>query len=259
MLPHRPATEEETNLYYAKQAIAYVKKVLPLGSTNKKEDEQNPNYNSVLIQLALARGEVNKFLAQSKEMSFWEQLAGRVEILERYKAGNCGEQIYVALQFLGRRGINDVDICAFAEGSDHRVLIIGGNVICDPWANEAYHVREFKQRQAESKIEYSDHELRARKLLGHTNPPPPYLTGKLHSTITTHETADAAAIKGEFVRANITKTECGVGNVLNFSLARSSFIKTLKFFKQEEVEITGSGKSREYMYQSNEFIKALKK
>ncbi|MEO8402489.1 MAG: hypothetical protein ABI597_11980 [Gammaproteobacteria bacterium] len=259
MFNHRPATEEETNLYYAKQAIAYVKKVLPLGSSNKKEDEKKPNYTLALIKLALARTEIKNFLAQAEGMDYWDKLAGQVEILERYEAGNCNEQVKVALQFLGRRGVNDVDLCPFHEGSDHIVLIIGGNVICDPWANETYHVREFKQRQAEAKIDYSDHELRACKLLGKANPPPQYLVGKLHSTITTNETSDAAAIKGEFVRADSTKTECGAGNVLKFSLARFNFLNELKLFNEEEAKISCSGKSREVMYQSNEAIKSLKK
>ncbi len=142
----------DINIYLANQAISHVRKVLPHGSTNKKSDETKECYMENVERIGKMRGVELPSMSHLSQIERFKFLA---KLYESWGVGNCMEQSIVALVFLNEMGINSIDFCYIPE-SGHYFLIVDGNVICDPWDDNAYSVDHFKERQKTSKdIQYA--------------------------------------------------------------------------------------------------------
>lgn len=237
----------EANLYLSKQTIAYVRRVLPYGSANKKSDQEKITHFETVRRVAEARDEASSI--NTEKLSFSMCLSLQAKIFEKYGAGNCMEQTIVALSFLRKMGINDVDMCRIPE-SDHYFLILGGNVICDPWDNNAYSTNDFNEHQEASKnVEYADFVLKYFREKGKLAPVP-FLCGT-PQILFANNPQQPAIVDGKFTR-NIKEKITGPNKVTEFALLRYSFLANLN--KSNLTEEKTPGVSRELLQQSDAMI-----
>lgn len=249
MAVSRSIFSQEINLYYAKQALAYVRKMLPYGSVNKKTDEARPNFHDTIRRMADMRWEIE---SRWPGGDYLEGIPFQIGVYEKYGAGNCCEQALVAKNFLKKMAITDVNLCNVVE-SDHFFLVIGENVICDPWDNSAYPTSEFKERQQASKsVEYSWVTKRAFAERGESLPPP-FLEGKLQ-VLRYGSNKDPIVANGQFKESKSDETP-GTGKALAFGLARFSFLTKLA---EAKIQLPESGVSRESLQHSTELLRELK-
>ncbi|MBV8970865.1 MAG: hypothetical protein JO290_01090 [Sphingomonadaceae bacterium] len=131
----------ELYLAQANRAVAHVREKLPRGSSNQAHSTKLAG-----TELNKARGEAFELIGQGalhtgKMIASTAFTAG---------AGNCGEQVYVAFEYLKKLGVSPLDIFAYGPhtGRDHAWLVIGrpaaaatryiddgwdDAVLCDPW------------------------------------------------------------------------------------------------------------------------------
>jgi hypothetical protein len=232
----------EINMYFAKQAICYVHRTLPFGSINRKSDESRANYTEALERFAQANRAENEETKRNPMLSQAEVN----DIFKEFGVGNCGQQVFLAFRFLKDLGLQDLEIVHTQKTYHHTTirnrvtydrhgfLVIGGNVICDPWDKMAYPIMDFdKQREIIIIVRYAEVVYNEYKTEGYP-PPIEFLAGQLYS---------AAKISSQSCLSNSDKfqpiekeTTTGNGKALNFLLQRFSFLGKLEKCKIQEVK-----------------------
>lgn len=198
------ARDDET-IELAWKAIAYTHNKLPYGSVNKESDEHNPELVDNYSRLSKLRNQKKSLLQQAEFVTSFtpntkrnprlQRLNLKARLYEKFKVGNCEEQVTVALAYLKKLGVDDVDYCAMKDG-DHQFLLLNGNIICDPWADAVYHVREFEaQREAAKELRYSYLVYEERPDIQ------PYLFGVPYVKLHTSSILPPAIVDGQFVRS----------------------------------------------------------
>jgi hypothetical protein len=129
------------NLKAAKLAVAYVRKTLTIGASNKDEDVISSGASSIPC-VSWVRSTVP---SETVSDSWLARLAAATK---KAKCGNCTEQNALAIQFLKARNVGPLDLMFFLDGVDHNFVVIGRKpnswdnkistwggeaVICDPW------------------------------------------------------------------------------------------------------------------------------
>ena len=132
-------------LAQAQRAIDYVKAKMPVGASNR---DDNPRQAEARPLVEFARLDTAELIRQGAKHP------GKTIVNEAVArgAGNCGEQVQVAFEYLKGLGVSPLDIFAYDQfsGKDHAWLVIGrpanaarrwidrswgDAVICDPWDN----------------------------------------------------------------------------------------------------------------------------
>ncbi|HAU1574335.1 TPA: hypothetical protein JBI85_11355 [Legionella pneumophila] len=180
------------NLNEALSAIKYVKSKLIYGS-NTEQDSKKPNWEpGRIIHLRKEVHEQAVAYARSHNGKAGFDIISKLThaALLKYGFGNCGEQAQTAFCFLQSRRVAPLDYCQTSIG-EHCLIVIGrvsGSdpndistwgeeaVICDPWAEKAYPLSEFREMQN------PDNDIRYPEMC-YTNgkKPKPYLAGDLIS------------------------------------------------------------------------------
>lgn len=202
-----PNENDNATIELARQTIACTHEKLSYGSVNKQSDERNPDLVDNYSRLSKLRNQKKALLHQLKyAASFSPTLHPRTpltrihlkaQLFEKYKVGNCEEQVIVALSYLKKRGVDDVEYCAM-KGGDHEFLLLNGKIICDPWADKVYHVRDFaKEREAAKTFRYSYFVYEDRPDVR------PYMFGVPYVKMHTSDTLPLAIVDGQFVRSGV--------------------------------------------------------
>jgi len=136
----------EDYLLIAKIAIEYTKSIITFGSPNRNDSKVN---SSAILAL---RSEFNKYDKLNKNKSSFEKLNSKVEVISKYKFGNCYEHTILAYYYIIRNF--NVRACTIDLANiDHSVLLIGSigctdfhkwddsTVVCDPWDSKYYPAR----------------------------------------------------------------------------------------------------------------------
>lgn len=192
-------TEEEVK-QYAWQAVRYAQQQLPFGSVNKQSDE--PKLKDWQLQVSFSKMRNSKEITsdtlkipftnrKERKLLLYRQ---RAAIYAETKVGNCREHMTIALVYLKDQEFDDVDVCSMSEG-DHEFLLMNGKIICDPWANDVYHVREFAaKREAAKSMRYSYLVYEERPEIK------PYLFGVPCVKFATGNNPGKSIVNGQFVR-----------------------------------------------------------
>ncbi len=273
----------EAAILLADETIKCVKKLLPLGSVNKKSDEKRhgnkfesrikligDNNKDVETEIALQVAANNPHTlalyadpsispdaldeAVTNKLPFTTYINLHADSLEKIKLGNCQGQIFVGLRKMKKMGINDVDICRVIE-SEHNFLLFGGTVICDLWLDLVFTADDFSKHQNMTRnFQYAD--LYYASFAGEDKTAlPPY-----ESTVISYRpkylkddffTYPPAVENGHFVRA-IKKEDAGNGRALKFALVRYSFLKT--FHPNEDAPDRCKGVAIELIAQANKLF-----
>lgn len=200
----RPAQKSIEELKeIAWEAIEYTHQKLPLGSVNKKSDEDHPYYEQATQALVKARANKDFLFYQMKMVlgaraqldpeSDVFRLFCYAKVFEKFQAGNCQEQAVVAFEYIRKRYNIDIDYCNM-QGGDHYFLVLDGRVVCDPWVDEVYHVSRFAEKREESKqLVYAQIVYKARPHVKH------YLFGTPQTLLTTNGDNQPAIKGGMFV------------------------------------------------------------
>ncbi|HAT1981144.1 hypothetical protein [Legionella pneumophila] len=180
------------NLNEALSAIKYVKSKLVYGS-NTEKDSKKLNWEPGRI--ILLRKEVHALAvvyARSHNGKAGFDVISKLThaALLKYGFGNCGEQAQTAFCYLQSRGVAPLDYCQTSIG-EHCLIVIGrvsgsdpndistwgeDAVICDPWAEKAYPLSEFRVMQS------PDNDIRYPEICyANGKSPKPYLAGELIS------------------------------------------------------------------------------
>lgn len=203
-------TREEEAIAWARRTIDYTKQKISLGSVNKYTDTLNPEYFKVTSELQKMRNNKKHFLQKlmltltfspdkNQDIKLLK-LKMKALIYERFKVGNCKEQVTVALAYLKKNGFDDVDLCDML-GGDHTFLLLNGCIICDPWADKIYHVKDFaKEREAAKSFRYAD------VVYSEIPDVKSYMFGIPRVKQCTGKYASPSIVSGQFVRS-------GVGNL----------------------------------------------
>lgn len=242
----------EINLAIAQQAIQHVRQLLPLGSANKKSDELKPSFLKAIIDICNLREEVD-VLCKKTISSRSEFLSAYHAILEKHKAGNCQEQSYAAAAFLLGFKINDIELANV--DMEHHFMLIGGNVICDPWYGKAFPTSDLHLHQKyTADFEYN----RYYYLKGNVEPTPKsFLSGKLNS-VSINNSGKPSIIDHTFVNASDHDQDRGYGRASAFCASRFILFKMLKTKDTALAKIV-PGVSRELIEQSDVVNQALTK
>ncbi|MCA0402980.1 MAG: hypothetical protein LCH30_04190 [Proteobacteria bacterium] len=146
----------EYHLYLAKKTIKYVRSLISGSSTEDLSWKKDWDFEEIdktregLDELA----EKGIFLKYCHLSLFNDHFKKLIE----NKMGFCGELSILAFEYLAKRYPISIDICRF-EGGDHILLVLGrpsgsnkdnietwgDAVICDPWANKAYPVKQLEK------------------------------------------------------------------------------------------------------------------
>lgn len=200
------ASDLELNLQRAENAIRYVRSFLRYGS-NTRKDSLMPEWQPARLQMmrdevhmkaelhALENNGIADFPAISKLTK---------KGMKKYQFGNCGEQAQTAFVFLKKKGVCNLDFCSTSIGG-HNLVVIGREsgsnpedistwgdsaVICDPWAERAYPLSDFKEMQKpENDIRYAD-------ICYEYGSPKPYLSGNLVSIFREENSFDRQKDRG---------------------------------------------------------------
>ncbi len=124
------------NRTMARAAINHVKSKLTLGAENNNDNPHQDEAGNALLRMRVDLVEVGG-----------GALYRIAEYARQAKAGNCGEQSALAVEFLKQRGIYPLDLMCLTNG-DHGWVVIGRAAgsnpadyttwgpdacICDPW------------------------------------------------------------------------------------------------------------------------------
>lgn len=192
------------------EAIMYTHEVLSSGSINKASDQTKLEYQRLIDELDESRKEQAKFLSQFHNGRFFiesrqdplmiQKICSLATICKKYKVGNCSEQTIVAFDYLiNTLKLDNVDFCHMDYG-DHFFLLINGNIICDPWDNDVYHVNDFeKKKKSAAHLKYADY------IYDETPDVKPFLYGIPTILASTGISNIPAIVEGEFVRDNAEK------------------------------------------------------
>jgi hypothetical protein len=203
----RNIISEEDAIQLAWQAIDYVHRVLPRGSVNKKSDEDKPDYFEISRILSNVRNNNADTLYRMKYVLSMncknihpelQEMICKAALYEKCKAGNCEEQATVAYVYLKKLGVEDVDYVCMKDGL-HDFLLLNGNIICDPWADKVYHVKDFEKVRAAAAIDIPYHyavyedfpDIR------------PYLFGMPYVKFRLDDKRPLSIVDGQFVRSGI--------------------------------------------------------
>lgn len=223
----------------------------PMAQPIKKTDETKECYMENVERIGRMR---NLKFPPMDHLSLIEGFQFFANLYKNWGVGNCMEQSIVALVFLYEMGMNSLDFCTIPE-SGHYFLLVGGNVICDPWDGldgKAYSVDYFKERQKTSKdIQYA----RFVHLFGNSTP---FLEGTPKVSKFFPPNKEPSIINGEFV-ANVMdpNKRSGTCQTLHFGIVRYGFISQLSRASLSESPIKGV--TRDLLHQSDEIIQHLKK
>lgn len=196
----------DETIQLAWKAIEYTHHELSLGSVNKRSDQDGPNFGIALTQINKLRQELDSNFEKHMQLAIsanvnLDPFILRIQCLSAvylsFKVGNCIEQSIVALNFLKDANVDDISWCCM-EGGDHYFLIINGNVICDPWANDVYCITEFKEKKkASADFKYADFVYQVKPLVK------PFLYGTPHTLFSTNK--KPAVLNGDFVKLQETE------------------------------------------------------
>lgn len=200
-------TRDDETIKLAQAAIAYTHDKLTYGSVNKASDERNPELIENYSRLSKLRNEKKSLLQRLVYTATFSPNINRnsrltrtflkAKLYEKYKVGNCEEHVIVALAYLKKHGVDDVEYCAMKDG-DHQFLLLNGNIICDPWADKVYHVKDFeKEREAAKNFRYSYLVYEERPDMMSYMFGVPYV--KKHTSLT----QPPAIVDGQFVRSGV--------------------------------------------------------
>mgnify|MGYP001194593383 CR=1 FL=1 len=168
------ASETKSYLAVSKEAVAWVKAMVPFGASNRPSDYvESWKKNRKKIEgpdpgvLDKVLGGMTAFLplltGANRAMQIGNEVSGNApsdyvsrfrqisEITLRTKAGNCNEQSITAFVWLLDRGVRPLAWMHLTNGK-HAFVVVGrkpgsgadptkwgdGCVVCDPWAGEAY-------------------------------------------------------------------------------------------------------------------------
>lgn len=209
------ALSDEEVIHIAQAAVNYTRNKLPLGSVNKQEDTFKPDYYQRMHRLEVMRNH-KKALQQrimfsltfTPNSSKISSLQIKARIYEKYQVGNCKEQTVVALAYLKEQGFDDVDHCMM-RGADHAFLLLNGRIICDPWANKVYHVRDFeKEREAAKQFRY------AHIVYDEMPCVRSYMSGVPYVKRSTGQQTTPSIVRGQFVRSGVANLHIDYSEVV---------------------------------------------
>jgi hypothetical protein len=187
-------------------AIKYTHQALPDGSINKKSDESKANYNEIYLAISKMRNNRDELIKgisvppiNTKDANTkLQKMHRKAALYENFRAGNSEEHATVAYVYLKKLGVEDVDYVCMKHGSHHFILL-NGNIICDPWANKVYHVKDFEKVRAAAAIDIPYHyavyedfpDIR------------PYLFGMPYVKFRLDDKRPLSIVDGQFVRSGI--------------------------------------------------------
>jgi hypothetical protein len=131
-----PITSLQENLQLAAATFTYLKRVLPLGSTNRVGDAGTERYPAAVANLKKLNADFNEeyesCMSQRGNLSNMPLylLEYRAAVALNYGVGNCDEQAAVAFRYLKEiapgKQINIVQVCNHNDGSvKHAMILIG--------------------------------------------------------------------------------------------------------------------------------------